>query len=58
LQVLVWVGGGGGVGCLTGVGVGVGVGARCMMVIGGGVGLLTDAMLRSRPVAAMRPARI
>ena len=42
----------------VGVGVGIGIGTCCMMVTGGGVGLLTDPIHRSRPVTPTIPPRI
>ena len=60
--MLLCAGGMVGVGGFVGIGVGAGGGAFtgicCMMVTGGGVGLLTDAMHRRRPVTPMRPEMI
>jgi hypothetical protein len=61
LQVLVCAGGMVGVGGFVGIGVGAGgvfTGICCMMVTGGGVGLLTDAMHSRMPVTPRRPERI
>ena len=50
-----------GVGVFVGIGVGAGggfTGICCMMVTGGGVGLLIDAMHSRMPVTPRRPERI
>ncbi len=53
-----WLGWVGSLGLGWEQGVGLSTGICCMMVTGGGVGLLTDAMHRRRPVTPMRPEMI